>query len=108
MVANAPVYAEIADELESNLEGCIFVAHNVGFDYGFIKAAHESINRSFRMPKMCTVRKARKAFPGLRSYSLGKLTDHFDIELENHHRALSDASATAELLILIQEGSGPD
>jgi DNA polymerase-3 subunit epsilon len=105
MVADAPLFSDIADELETQLEGCIFVAHNVGFDYGFIKSAFESINRSFHKPKYCTVRNARKSFPGLKSYSLGNLTEHFEISLNNHHRALSDAKATANLLLLIQNQS---
>jgi len=67
MVAKAPIFAEIADELEQQLEGTIFVAHNVGFDYGFIKAAYESLNRPFRKPKFCTVVNSRKTFPGLKS-----------------------------------------
>jgi len=103
MVANAPTFAEIADQLEHQLNGAIFVAHNVGFDYGFIKAAYESINRSFRKPKFCTVSNSRKTFPGLKSYSLGALTEYFDIDLDNHHRALSDAKATADLLRLIHD-----
>lgn len=103
MVKNAPVFADIADELKQQLDNTIFVAHNVGFDYGFIKAAYESVRQTFRMPKYCTVKSARKAFPGLSSYSLGKLTKEFDIDLENHHRALADATATAHLLRLIQE-----
>ena len=103
MVEDAPIFAEIADQLKEQLEGCVFVAHNVGFDYGFIKAAYQAIDRSFSMPKLCTVRSARKAFPGLKSYSLGKLVEHFDIDLTNHHRALDDARATAHLLALIQE-----
>ena len=103
MVSSAPLFADIADELDAQLEGCIFVAHNVGFDYGFIKAAYTALNRPFQRPKFCTVRNARKAFPGLKSYSLGNLCEHFDIDLDNHHRALDDAKATATLLSLIQE-----
>ncbi|WP_170132145.1 exonuclease domain-containing protein [Arenicella xantha] len=103
MVANAPVFAEIADQLRDQLRDCIFVAHNVGFDYGFIKAAYEAIGQSFRKPKYCTVRNSRKAFPGLKSYSLGALTTHFDIDLVGAHRALNDARATAHLLRLIQD-----
>lgn len=102
MVADAPVFAEIANELKSQLSGTIFVAHNVGFDYGFIQAAYEAIGQSFRMPKYCTVSNSRKRFPGLRSYGLGALTEHFDIDLVGHHRALNDARATAHLLCLIQ------
>lgn len=103
MVADAPVFAEIADELNAQLSGTIFVAHNVGFDYGFIQSAYEAIGQSFRMPKFCTVSNSRKRFPGLRSYGLGALTEHFDIDLEGHHRALNDARATAHLLCLIQD-----
>ncbi len=105
MVESAPLFAEIADELREQLEGCVFVAHNVGFDYGFIKAAYQAIDRRFSMPKLCTVRSSRKAFPGLASYSLGNLVAHFDIDLDNHHRALDDARVTAHLLRLIQEQS---
>lgn len=107
MVANAPVFAEISEELNEQLHGCIFVAHNVGFDYGFIKAAYESLGQSFRKPKFCTVRNSRKVFPGLKSYSLGALTEHFDISLVGHHRALNDATATAHLLRLLQEHKLP-
>jgi len=103
MAATAPTFSEIADELEQQLKDTIFVAHNVGFDYGFIKAAYESINRAFRKPKFCTVANSRKTFPGLKSYSLGALTEHFDIDLNGHHRALNDAIATAHLLRLIQD-----
>ena len=101
MVVDAPVFAEIADELKQRLHNSIFVAHNVGFDYGFIKAAYQRLNQSFKMPRVCTVRASRKSFPGLSSYSLGNLVRHFDIELKNHHRALDDARATAYLLKLI-------
>ncbi len=103
MVADAPSFAEVADDLDKELNGSIFVAHNVGFDYGFIQAAYENIGRRFKRPKCCTVRMARKAFPGLKSYSLGALSEHFDIDLNGHHRALNDARATANLLRLIHD-----
>jgi len=102
MVANAPTFTELADTIETELADSIFVAHNVGFDYGFIQSAFESIGRRFYRPRCCTVRMARKTFPGLSSYSLGSLTAHFDIDLNGHHRALNDARATADLLRLIQ------
>jgi len=103
MVANAPRFEEVASELREQLKGTIFVAHSVGFDYGFIRAAYDSIGQGFSMPKFCTVVNSRKTFPNLKSYSLGNLASHFDLGLDNHHRALSDAKATAELLILIQQ-----
>jgi DNA polymerase-3 subunit epsilon len=45
----------------------------------------------------------RKARPGLKSYSLANLTQHFGIEMSRHHRALSDAEAAAELLFIIND-----
>ena len=105
MVESAPVFDQIADQLLEQLDGAIFVAHNVGFDYGFIKSAFERMGVNFRMPKYCTVVNSRKAFPGLKSYSLGNLTQHFDIDLYSHHRALSDAKATAILLCLIHDSN---
>ena len=102
MVYNAPVFADIAKPLLDKLSGSIFVAHNVNFDYGFIKKECEVAGHFFKMPKMCTVVESRKAFKGLKSYSLGNLSAHFDLNLTSHHRALADATATAELLLLIQ------
>ncbi|MBB1378674.1 exonuclease domain-containing protein [Pseudoalteromonas sp. SR43-2] len=102
MVYNAPVFADIAKPLLDKLSGSIFVAHNVNFDYGFIKKECEVAGHFFKMPKMCTVVESRKAFKGLKSYSLGNLSAHFNLNLTSHHRALADATATAELLLLIQ------
>ena len=55
------------------------------------------------MPKLCTVREMRKYYPGSTSYSLGKLTKEYGLSLDNHHRALCDAQAAAELLIMVNE-----
>ncbi len=106
MVRNAPVFADIAKPLLDKLAGSIFVAHNVNFDYGFIKKECEMAGHFFKMPKMCTVVESRKAFKGLKSYSLGNLSAHFNLNLTSHHRALADATATAELLLLIQQKNG--
>ncbi|WP_166379221.1 MULTISPECIES: exonuclease domain-containing protein [unclassified Pseudoalteromonas] len=103
MVRNVPVFADIAKPLLDKLAGSIFVAHNVNFDYGFIKKECEMAGHFFKMPKMCTVVESRKAFKGLKSYSLGNLSSHFNLNLTSHHRALADATATAELLLLIQQ-----
>lgn len=102
MVAGAPVFAEVAEDIEAFTKDSVFVAHNVNFDYGFIKQEFARLDLDFKRPKFCTCARMRKAFPGLKSYGLGALSAHFDIRLENHHRALDDAQAAAELLRLIQ------
>jgi DNA polymerase-3 subunit epsilon len=101
MVQDAPIFAEIADAVAQFTQDAVFVAHNVNFDYGFIKQEFARLERDFRRPKMCTVREMRRTYPGLPSYSLANLTRHFDIEMEQHHRALSDAKAAAQLLTLV-------
>jgi len=103
MVAEAPVFADIADEFRAFLDGAVFVAHRAKFDYGFIKTEYERIDQEFRCPTLCTVVETRRHFPGLPSYSLANLSNHFRIALNSHHRALCDARATAEILLKINE-----
>lgn len=103
MVENAPTFAEIADELWEFLEDAVFVAHNVNFDFSFIRSAFEALGRNFQARKLCTVRLSRKVFPGLRSYGLGRICSHLHIEIENRHRALGDAEATATLFGMMME-----
>jgi DNA polymerase-3 subunit epsilon len=103
MVAAAPYFVDIADEFESFMGDAIFVAHNVEFDYGFIAAEFKRLGRPFRHAKLCTCASMRRLYPGHKSYSLAALTRAFDISLKQHHRALCDAEAAAELLLLINE-----
>lgn len=97
MVAGAPRFHEIAAKIIEMTENRIFIAHNVGFDYGFIKAEFASLGYKYRREILCTVRLSRKLMPGKFSYSLGKLCDSIGIEVENRHRAEGDAVATAKL-----------
>ena len=103
MVEGAPYFIDIADDFEAFMEDAIFVAHNVEFDYGFISREFARLGRGFRHAKLCTCSSMRKLFPGHRSYSLASLCQQFDISLQQHHRALCDAEAAAELLLLINE-----
>ena len=101
MVADAPVFAQIADSFADFMGDAIFAAHNVNFDYGFISAEYQMIDRRFRHPKICTCASMRKLYPGHTSYSLKNLCREFHIDLKSHHRALCDAKAAAELLNLV-------
>lgn len=98
MVRHAPVFDDIAQKLFSLLESRIFVAHNVNFDYSFIRHQLQESGFNWTAKKLCTVRAARKIKPGLYSYSLGNLCRSLDIPLKNRHRAGGDADATAVLL----------
>jgi DNA polymerase III subunit epsilon len=95
MVVDAPKFYEVAKEVVLKTEDTVFVAHNVNFDYSFLREEFDRLGYTFTKKNLCTVKLSRKSFPGLRSYSLGNLIKHFDIEVESRHRALDDAYATA-------------
>jgi DNA polymerase-3 subunit epsilon len=103
MVADAPTFEEIAEKVFTFLQGNVFVAHNVNFDYSFIKNHLEFYGYNLQSKKLCTVRLARQVFPGLPSYSLGNLCQSLGIELVNRHRAGGDAEATVVLFKKIME-----
>lgn len=103
MVEDAPTFAEVADEIQQFLGGHIFVAHNVNFDYGFVKNAFASVGVDYNPKRLCTVRYSRRIEGGLRSYSLKNLCKHFNVSNEAAHRAYGDARATAQILGLLLE-----
>jgi DNA polymerase-3 subunit epsilon len=106
MVSEAPRFEEVAEKIFDLLKDCVFIAHNVNFDYSFIKHHLQLCGFELNIPKLCTVRLARKIFPGLVSYSLGKLCRHFEIQIENRHRAGGDADATVVLFERILAHNG--
>ena len=105
MVSNAPKFYEIAKHIVEMTENAIFVAHNVSFDYNFIKEEFASLGYAFTKKQLCTVKLARKAFPGLKSYSLGNLIEHFGIQVNHRHRAYDDTMATVKIFDKILNGS---
>lgn len=103
MVREAPIFDFISEKVLEMLTDRIFVAHNVNFDYSFVRHELEQSGFKWTARKLCTVRAARKIKPGLRSYSLGKLCNSLDIPLINQHRAGGDADATAILFSQLLE-----
>lgn len=97
MVSGAPKFYEVAKRIFEMTENHIFIAHNVNFDYGFIRAEFESLGGNFKRKKLCTVQMSRKLMPGKRSYALGNLCRELGIVNRARHRASGDARATTEL-----------
>lgn len=97
MVLNAPTFEEVAEEIFNFLDGKVFVAHNAHFDYSFLKREFELTGINWQAKKLCTVRLSRKIIPGLRSYSLGTLSESLGIQIMNRHRANGDAHATVKI-----------
>lgn len=103
MASSAPLFGEVAAKIYELLHDKIFVAHNVNFDFSFVKHQLAAAGFNLSCKKICTVRMSRKVIPGHASYSLGKLCAALGIPLNDRHRAGGDAAATALLLTLLLE-----
>jgi DNA polymerase-3 subunit epsilon len=99
MVATAPRFQEIAPALHAMLDGAVFVAHNVPFDWRFVTYELDRAGGPWlRARTLCTLRLARRVVPEVGRRSLDALTDYFGVANEARHRAFGDARATAVLL----------
>ena len=106
MVAVAPSFETVAENIYNLLKDRVFVAHNVNFDFSFVKYHLQMAGLNLQTPKLCTIRLSRKVFPGFRKYGLGHLCRELGIEIENRHRAGGDALATTEVLALALKKNG--
>lgn len=97
MVRKAPRFEAIADKIHQLLQGRIFVAHNVNFDYSFLIHHLREAGYELNTRKLCTVRMSRKVFPGFPSYSLGNLCRELRIPISDRHRAMGDVLATVQV-----------
>ena len=98
MVRSAPVFAEICDQLLGALDGRVFVAHNVNFDWRFLNMEIErATGRKLAGRRLCTVRLVKKLLPQLRRRSLDWVAMYYGIEIKRRHRAGGDAEATARV-----------
>jgi DNA polymerase III subunit epsilon len=106
MVAGAPPFEEVAATIYEWLKDAVFVAHNVNFDYSFIRHQLEHCGYTLNARKLCTVRLSRKAFPDAPGHSLGKICQYLGIDVANRHRAGGDAGATVLLFEKILQAGG--
>lgn len=90
---SAPTFREIASDILEQLDDTVFVAHNVRFDYGFLKTEFKRLGTSFSPKHFCTVRLSRTLFPQERHHNLDRLIKRFQIPVQARHRALDDAQA---------------
>ncbi len=82
----------------------IFVAHNASFDYAFVKASFQRIGTNMpEIPKLCTLKLARRLLPPNIKKNVGSLSQYFNIDVRGRHRALGDAEATAKILVELLE-----
>lgn len=92
-VIGAPRFEDIADELFEILDGAVFVAHNVRFDYSFLKNEFALASLAFSPKLLCTVRLSRALYSEHKGHSLATLIERHNIPVLARHRALDDARA---------------
>ena len=100
MVKDQPTFDMVCPDFFKFCHGATLVAHNIEFDARFLKNQSDPIDYKFDNPKLDTLALARECIYGVANYKLNTLCDKFGIVFR-HHRAYSDALATAELLIEI-------
>lgn len=90
---DAPTFADIAQQLAEIMNGAVFIAHNVRFDYSFLKNEFALCSMNFSPKLLCTVRLSRALYAAHRGHSLAKLIERHSIQVQSRHRALDDARA---------------
>ena len=106
-IVGAPAFEDVADELLEILDGAVFVAHNVRFDYSFLKQEFSMIGTSFAPRLLCTVRLSRYLYSDQKGHSLEKLIARHSIPVLERHRALEDARAILYFSQLAYDEHGP-
>jgi DNA polymerase-3 subunit epsilon len=108
MVAAAPTFREIADEVEARIAGCVLVAHNARFDYGFLKHEFARLGRAFTAKVLCTVKLSRRLYPEAGRHNLDAVIARHALTATDRHRALGDARILWEFVQAIYRDKSLD
>lgn len=99
----APTFSQIADDLHDVLDGAVFVAHNVRFDYSFLKQEYKRLGRNFLPKQLCTVKLSRALYPEERSHKLESLIRRHGFTFASRHRAYDDAAVLWQFLQYVRQ-----
>ena len=99
MVKDAPKLHEILPKFMEFCKGCILVAHNAVFDTGFIKEKATELSLEYDFTVVDTLPLARVLLTDIAKFTLDNVCKRLNIKLENHHRAVDDAGATAKVFL---------
>jgi DNA polymerase-3 subunit epsilon len=97
MIADAPPFERIAKELRERLAGRLFIAHNVRFDYGFLRREFMRQGGEWRSPNLCTVRLSRALYPEMPRHNLDAVMAQHGFSVAQRHRAMPDAQVLWQL-----------
>jgi len=108
MVAGAPTFAELADEVRTRLGSAVFVAHNARFDYGFICSEFARIGQTFDAPVLCTVKLSRALYPEHHRHGLDALIARHGFICDARHRAMGDTEVLWQFARLVSDAFPAD
>lgn len=108
MLAGVPVFEQLFDKLQQKLSGRVIVAHNARFDMGFLRNAFQALGHDCRYASVCTVKLSRALYPEQSQHGLSHLIQRHHLSCHQRHRALSDANAVAEFVLMMQQQHGID
>jgi len=108
MVADAPPFEDLRDEVRRRLDGRLFVAHNARFDYGFVRNEFRRLGEKFSAPVLCTVRLSRALFAEHARHNLDTLIERYGLDCGQRHRALGDAAVLPPLLAAFEQAAGSE
>jgi DNA polymerase-3 subunit epsilon len=108
MLAQAPRFADLAEDLYERLSGRVFIAHNARFDYGFLRREFDRAGFKFQAREVCTVKLSRRLYPRSRGHDLDSLIERHGIACRARHRALGDADAVWQFLRIAAREHGDE
>ena len=104
----APYFDDVAEKIHTFFEGAYFMAHNVNFDFSFIKRQLSGLGYNFQPRLLCSVKLSRHLYPAVKGHSLEKIINRHGIQVDARHRALDDAFAVTEFIRIARESLGDE
>ncbi len=107
MVKDAHPISDIIPDFYKFCYGCVLVAYNIDFDYKFLNKAGTHMGYKFNNRQVDALYLARKEVKGAKTFNLKSIATRLGVNLDNAHRAINDAIATAEVLLLVSDNVSP-
>lgn len=107
-LTRAPLFEEVSYNVREMLDGAMFVAHNVRFDYAFIKHEFKRLGIEYSADTIDTVKLSHLLFPKFRKHDLSSIIERHSLTVQNRHRAFDDAKALWDFICHSCQTLGPD
>ncbi|HEY6620271.1 MAG TPA: exonuclease domain-containing protein [Steroidobacteraceae bacterium] len=102
MVADAPLFADVAAAVFEKLRGAVFIAHNARFDHSFLRSEFRKVGLAYSADVLCTVKLSRRLYPEHVRHNLDVVIERHGLHCSARHRALGDARVLWDLWVKLQ------